>query len=81
MPSFQEKINVFNQAQQGRFWCLSMKGYNYGLASFGLAIFFVIIFVLTFLYPGTPTLSYSAVALGIGTVVSVIVIAAALTSG
>lgn len=57
-----------------------MKGYNYGLASFGLAIFFGIIFILTFLYPGTPTLSYSAVAVGIGTVVSVILLAAILTS-
>ena len=57
-----------------------MKGYNYGLASFGLAIFFGIIFILTFLYPGTATLSYSAVALGVGTVVSVIILAAILTS-
>lgn len=57
-----------------------MKGYNYGLASFGLAIFFGIIFILTFFYPGTATISYSAVAIAIGTVVSIIVLGVVLTA-
>ncbi len=55
-----------------------VQGRTAGIASIAIGIIFGILMILSFIFPGPSGLSYSAVVVGAGTIVSVIVLAVAL---
>ncbi len=57
-----------------------MKGEKLGYVSLAFGVFFGILTLLTFLFPSPASFSYSAVVLGVGTVVATIYCAVALLS-